>query len=276
MMHNIVRHIKIMLGFVLVLSLSGCSGKDNSTPPDEDDPPGGKGKIQFYLTRGDESKRFNHEAALSFRQGVTAGYPVIEIDTSQRFQEIEGFGAALTGSAAYLLHRKMDETARRNILNELFDPQQGIGLTYLRLTMGASDFSLNDYTYNDLRAGGTDFALEKFSLAEDREDVLPVLKDILRIAPGITLMGSPWSPPAWMKTNGSLKGGRLKPECYAVYSNYFVKYIQAMHDEGIAIDAVTVQNEPLHFTANYPCMEMQANEQLTFIKDNLGPAFSAA
>jgi glucosylceramidase len=105
------------------------------------------------------------------------------------------------------------------------------------------------------------------------EDVVPVFRSILQVAPEIKIMGSPWSPPAWMKTNGSLKGGKLKTESYGVYADYFLKYIKAYETEGIAIDAITVQNEPLHFTANYPCMEMTAEEQRQFINQSLGPLF---
>jgi glucosylceramidase len=189
---------------------------------------------------------------------------------------MHGFGAALTGSSAYLLNKKMSASARAELLKDLFDPVDGIGISFLRLTIGASDFSLSDFTYDDMPAGQTDFALEHFSLSRDLEDVVPVLKEILQIAPDIEIMGSPWSPPAWMKTNGSLKGGKLKPECYGVYADYFVRYIQEMKSHGITITSVTPQNEPLYFTAGYPCMEMQAGDQLNFVKNFLGPKFEAA
>src|SRR5690606_27586684 len=146
----------------------------------------------------------------------------------------------------------------------------------LRMTIGASDFSLEDYTYNDMPAGQSDYELNNFSIAKDKEDVVPVFKQILNVSPDVKIMGSPWSAPAWMKTNGSLKGGKLKPEAYDVYARYFVRYIEAYAEEGIDIDAITPQNEPLHFTADYPCMEMQVDEQRDFIKDHLGPAFSDA
>ena len=274
-MNTMFRFLKQTLTLILIISLLGCSGKENTGPTEPEKPVGDTNKIQVYLTRGDETKLFSCEGELSFRQGATTGYPKIVVDTAVRFQEIEGFGAALTGSSAYLINNKLDGIARMNLLNELFNDDKGIGLSYLRLTMGASDFSLSDFTYNDMPSGETDFDLNYFSLSQDVQDVLPVLKEIVQIAPDIPLMGSPWSPPAWMKTNGSMKGGKLKPGCYAVYSDYFVKYIQAMKAEGFTIDAVTVQNEPLHFTANYPCMEMQAEEQLDFIKNHLGPKFAA-
>lgn len=254
-------------------SFSGCKGKDNTNP---DTPPVTPGKVTVYLTSGDKSHLFGKESDLTISNTSSGQNPVIYLDTTFRFQEIEGYGAALTGSSAYLLNRKMDAAARQEILKDLFDPSEGIGISYLRLSMGASDFSLSDFTYNDLPAGTTDYTLENFSLAQDLDDVVPVMKEILTISPEIKLMGTPWSPPAWMKTNSNLKGGKLKSSAYAVYADYFVRYIQSMKQQGISIDAVTPQNEPLHYTANYPCMEMQAAEQLQFIKTALGPAFEAA
>ncbi|NTW25075.1 MAG: glucan endo-1,6-beta-glucosidase, partial [Lentimicrobium sp.] len=236
----------------MLVTLISCAGKDN---PDPDDPPVViTSKAQVYLTRGDKSKLFSKEGGLTIKPVASANFPVISLDTSTRFQEVEGYGAALTGSSAYLINNKLSSGARQTLLNDLFNPATGIGISYLRLTMGASDFSLSDFTYNDLPAGQTDYDLEQFSLAQDLDDVVPVLKEIIQLSPAIKLMGSPWSPPAWMKTNGSLKGGKLKPASYEVYADYFVKYIQAMKSQGIAIDAVTPQNEPLYSTANYPCM----------------------
>jgi glucosylceramidase len=139
--------------------------------------------------------------------------------------------------------------------------------------MGASDFSLSDFTYDDLPAGQTDIELEHFTLSQDTLDVVPVLQEILAIHPEISLMGSPWSPPAWMKTSNSLRGGSLKPEYYNALARYFVKYIREMNHRGIPITTVTPQNEPLYSTAGYPCMDMQAEDQAEFIKNHLGPIF---
>ncbi|MBK6964866.1 MAG: glucan endo-1,6-beta-glucosidase [Bacteroidales bacterium] len=258
----------------MAISLICCDGKDN---PDTEEPPVViTPKANVFLTRGDKTQLFNKVGELAIKPVASTSFPVISLDTSVRFQEVEGYGAALTGSSAYLIKNKLSIGARQTLLNDLFNPATGIGISYLRLTMGASDFSLSDFTYNDLPAGQTDYNLEQFSLSQDLQDVVPVLKEIVQISPGIRLMGSPWSPPAWMKTNGNLKGGKLKSEAYDVYADYFVRYIQAMKNEGIAIDAVTPQNEPLYFTANYPCMEMQPAEQLNFIKTALGPKFEAA
>jgi len=124
-------------------------------------------------------------------------------------------------------------------------------------------------------AGQTDINLVNFSLSKDTVDLIPLLKEILLISPNIKLMGSPWSPPVWMKDNGSSVGGSLQPQYYSVYAQYFVKYIQAMKAKGITIDAITPQNEPQH-GGNNPSMVMSANQQADFIKNHLGPAFIAA
>lgn len=265
--------LPVLLILVILLStgVTACTKKDKPKPEE----PGQGNSVKSWVTTGDRAQLLASGKEISFISSAPAGQAVLRIDTSIMYQEVEGYGAALTGSSAWLINRKLNPQSRQALLNELFNPEDGIGISYLRLTMGASDFSLSDFTYNDLPAGQTDFGLEQFSLSQDRDDVIPVMKEILKIFPDLRIMGSPWSPPAWMKTNGKLTGGRLKAECYPVYAGYFVRYIRAMKEEGIAIDAVTIQNEPLHFTANYPCMQMQANEQLQFIKNNLGPVFEA-
>lgn len=267
--------IRLLLTAGMVIALLNCTGKDNPEP--QDPPPTVvTSKAKVFLTSGDKSKLFSKEGELTIKPTTSTDFPVIAVDTSARFQEIDGYGAGFTGSSAYLLNKKLSPGARQTALRDLFDPTVGIGISYLRLTMGASDFSLSDFTYNDIPANQTDFNLEQFSLSQDLDDVVPVMKEILEISPDIKLMGTPWSPPAWMKSNGNLKGGKLKTACYDVYADYFVKYIQEMKSQGIVIDAVTPQNEPLYFTANYPCMEMQAGEQLNFIKNSLGPKFEEA
>lgn len=257
----------------LTLLLNACTSNEGTLNADSN--PLSKQYAQVWLTQGDKSVLFQHDS-IPIVSPSQAGWPQVKVDTAIQYQEVEGYGAALTGSSAYLFHHSLDPTQRQRILKELFDPHQGIGLSYLRLTMGASDFSLSDYTYNDLPGGETDFNLEHFSLSRDTDDVVPILKEIIALYPDIKFMGTPWSPPAWMKTSQNLRGGQLKPECYPVYARYFVKYIQAMQNKGIRIDAITPQNEPLHATAGYPCMLMQPDEQKAFIRDHLGPAFRSA
>ena len=231
--------------------------------------------VAVWLTNPDRSSLFKlQDASLSFTTG-TIPLPRIAIDPARKFQSIVGFGFALTGGSAQLLIRMTPEK-RAAILKELFSTDgNNIGLSYLRVSIGASDMNEGVYSYDDLPPGETDAKLAHFSLAHDERDVIPVLKEILALNAQLRVLGSPWSAPAWMKTNGEVKGGKLKPEFYATYAQYFVRYIEGMRAHGIAIDAITIQNEPLN-PNNTPSMVMEAPEEGAFIKNNLGPAFQKA
>lgn len=228
------------------------------------------GKAKVWVTAGNQAKLLQAQQDVDITTDTTTAAATIHIDFTRQLQQVAGFGAALTGSSAYVIN-KLNSAQRQQLLQELFDPQQGIGISYLRITMGASDFSLSDFTYDDMPAGQTDPRLTHFSIEKDRADVLPVLKAVKAVAPDIQIMATPWSAPAWMKDNGKLAGGRLLPEWYAAYAAYFVKYLQAYEQEGITINTVTPQNEPL-FEAKYPSMYMDAPAQAAFIKNHLGPA----
>ncbi|MCP9292988.1 hypothetical protein NM125_15465 [Gracilimonas sp. CAU 1638] len=201
--------------------------------------------------------------------------PTIEITSNNIYQTIDGFGYSLTGGSA--LHiSNMSASARQELLQELFGRDEGsIGVSYLRVSIGSSDLDPHTFSYNDLQAGETDEDMSEFSLDPDREYLIPVLKEILAINPELKIMGSPWSAPTWVKSNNNTVGGSLLPRYYDAYALYFVKYIQGMAEEGITIDAITVQNEPLH-DGNNPSMHMSANEQADFVKNHLGPAFEDA
>jgi len=223
-----------------------------------------------------ESKVLFQSSKFSFvAKSKVSHDPEIVIDPGQTYQTIDGFGNCLTGGSAMLLHR-MDATSRQAILRELFATDgNNIGISYLRISIGASDLDDRVFSYDDLPAGETDSTLARFSLAPDKTDLIPVLKEILAINPDLKIMGSPWSAPTWMKTNNHSKGGSLKTQYYDTYARYFVKYIQQMKREGITIDAITIQNEPLH-PGNNPSMFMPAEEQRQFIKQSLGPIFAAS
>jgi glucosylceramidase len=200
----------------------------------------------------------------------------IFVDDAIKYQEIDGFGASLTESSAWLLKRKLTDAQRSDALRMLFDRQKGIGLSMLRQPMGASDFALQEYSYDESPAGETDPELKKFAIDHDRADILPVLKEILEVNPKIKVIGSPWSAPGWMKTSGSMTQGALLPSAYDAYAKYFVKYVQAYEAQGIPIFAVTMQNEPMHVPHDYPGLGMMAREQTTFLREHLGPAFQKA
>ncbi|MFK7810863.1 MAG: glycoside hydrolase family 30 beta sandwich domain-containing protein [Maribacter sp.] len=199
---------------------------------------------------------------------------IVTIDTSTTYQIMDGFGFTLNGGSALHL-QGMSAPARSNLLNELFgSDSNSIGISYLRLSVGASDLDEKTWSYNDILEGETDLELDQFSMAYDTLYLIPTLKEIIAIQPKIKIMGSPWSPPVWMKDNNDTRGGSLKPEFYSVYADYLIRYIQEMKKEGIDIDALTIQNEPLH-PGNNPSLLMEAEQQALFIKDHLGPKFVA-
>jgi glucosylceramidase len=233
-------------------------------------------EIEAWVTKPDRTMLFEKmpEKIFFSDRGRGRGLPIV-IDDSHTMQSIDGFGFALTGGSAGLI-MQMTPGERSKLIRDLFSSKDNhIGVSYIRLTIGSSDLNSFVFSYNDMKEGQTDFNMEKFDLGQDKKDVIPVMKEILKTAPGIKILASPWSPPAWMKTNGKVKAGSLKPECYQAYSKYFVKYIQEMKKEGIPIDAITIQNEPLNVN-NTPSMRMSAAEQADFIKNHLGPAFTKA
>jgi glucosylceramidase len=197
----------------------------------------------------------------------------VEVDDSIKYQKIDGFGASLTDSSAWLISQKLSEAQRTQLLEMLFDPKKGIGLSILRQPMGASDFALRSYTYDDLPPGETDPDMKLFSIDYDRDYIIPILRQSLALNPNLKIIGSPWSPPGWMKTSGSTIGGTLLPAVFAPLTKYFVKYVQAYEASGVPIFAVTPQNEPLNVPNDYPGMGMSADEQSKFVRENLGPAF---
>jgi len=187
---------------------------------------------------------------------------------------MDGFGFTLTGGSAELIN-KLPAAEKSHLLDEMFRTTgNGIGISYLRISVGASDLNADVFTYDDMPAGQTDPQLAHFSLEKDA-GVIALLQDILKINPHLKILGSPWTAPSWMKTNALSKGGKLKEDCYDVYAQYLVKYIRSMKAKGITIDALTLQNEPLN-PKNNPSLVMEAAEQAAFIKKSVGPAFKAA
>jgi glucosylceramidase len=230
--------------------------------------------VSLWLTHPDRSVLFQPQAPIPFTKSPATNQ-IINVDTAKTYQTIDGFGFALTGGSAQLIQH-MDPAARAALLQNLFATNgDSIGVSYLRLTIGASDMNDHVFSYDDLPEGQTDTDMAKFSIEPDRADVIPVMKQILAINPHIQVLASPWSAPLWMKTSGMARGGVLKPEYFAAYATYLVKYIQAMKAEGITIDTITIQNEPLN-EKNTPSMLMLETEQGFFIKDDLGPAFKKA
>jgi len=249
------KHIFHFLPFVLIF-LATISRAQNI--PD----------AQVWLTTVDRSALLSHQPDTLRFSDAKSDAPAVEVNDMQQYQPIEGFGVALTGGSAQLL-MQMTPERRGELLRQLFTTRgDGIGVSYLRVSIGSSDMNDHVYSYDDMPAGQADPKLEKFSLA-------PVLKEILAIDPVIKILGSPWSAPAWMKANGAVKGGELKPEFYEVYAQYLTKYVEGMKAEGIKLTAITVENEPLN-PKNTPSMVLFAPEEDELIAKHLGPAFEKA
>lgn len=231
-------------------------------------------EIRGWITLSDRTTYLSEVKNYFSRSKNQRIIPIV-VDSSQKFQTIDGFGFALTGGSAELL-MKMSKNKRATTLNSLFDPdnKESAALSYIRLTVGASDLNSFVFSYNDTKENEPDLSLNQFSLSQDLHDVIPVMKDIIKINPDIKIMASPWSAPAWMKSNRHVRGGKLEHKFYDVYADYLIKYIKEMQKHGINIGQLTIQNEPLN-NANTPSMQWQRNEQADFIKNYLGPKIRA-
>jgi glucosylceramidase len=219
-----------------------------------------------WMTTGDQANLLTERPRSAFAAPV-AGAPTITVDPSAAYQRMEGFGASITDSSATLLAASAQ---RHAIMRDLFDTRRGIGLSYLRQPIGASDFVAGPhYTYDDLPAGETDYGMQRFSIDHDRAAILPLLREALDLNPRLKVMGTPWSPPAWMKTTGSLIGGRFlsDPRVYEAYARYFVRFVQEYARAGVPVDALTLQNEPQNRNpSGYPGMDLRDDEEARLIE----------
>jgi glucosylceramidase len=251
--------------------------------------------VAVYQTTPDLLKALSMAGELRFtKAAVGANAPLITVEDSRRFQEIDGFGASFTDAAAWLFAKKLPPTETDRAFALLFSRKDGIALSFLRQPVGSSDLAATFYSFDDLCEqtanacttpyGKDDPNLEHFTLAHDQEYILPQLKKALAINPAIHVMLSPWSPPGWMKTTGSMLGSKeetkeastLRPEYYPAFAQYLVKTIQGYQAAGVPIWALSVQNEPLFAPPTYSGMQMVAAEQAKFFGDALAPALAAA
>lgn len=257
--------------FCLAALFQGCK-PDNTGNTNTPDPNPTQYDVQTFVSTADNTMHFD-KIGKNFKEGLNMDLETtLTLKPQTRYQEFDGFGIALNGSACYCLMR-MSEENRHKLLVETFDPQQGMGYSYTRISIGCSDFSLSEYTNWDNKDEG-------FHLTSEELDyVIPVLKEVLAINPGLKIMGSPWSCPLWMKVDDVRKknpynswvGGHLNPDCYPQYAELFVKWVEAFEQAGIPIHSVTIQNEPLNW-GNSASTYMEWAEMRDFVKV-LGPAF---
>lgn len=261
----------------LLLLMRGVPG--SSAPAAPDGPP----RAEAWLTTEDRRAELASLPLPPSGPVRLDPLPAIEILPHIRFQSVTGMGASLEHSTCSNLFR-MTPAERERALRLLLDPQEGIGMNLMRISLGTSDFTGDPwYSYSDLAPGETDPELRRFSIDQDRAYVLPMLLEARRVRPDLVFFASPWSPPGWMKTTGSMIGGSLKREWYPAYALYFVRFLQAYAEAGIPVHAITIQNEPGVDRARekdprwyYPSCHWTGEQERDFIRDHLGPALRRA
>ena len=232
--------------------------------------------VSVYQTNPDQSLLLSQRPSVSFGS-ATGGASTITITPSVQYQQMDGFGASMTDSSAYLIHNKLTSAQQSTLMQWFFNSSSGIGLNFLRQPMGASDFSAQgNFSYDEVPNGQTDVNLANFSIAKDLTYTIPVLKQAFSINPSIKVELLPWSPPAWMKTSGTMNGGNFNDTYYSSLAPYFVKAIQAYQAQNIPIYSIAAQNEPENSNGSYPTESFSSGEEATFIASYLGPALSNA
>lgn len=226
--------------------------------------------VEVWLSTEDRRLKLvrQPDLALSVRGSATAD---VVIDLDKKYQTMDGFGAAMTDSSAWLLQTKMSDGQRGALLHELYGPPPNLNLTMMRLTIGASDFSRSLYTLDDVPAGETDPTLAHFNVAPNLREVIPTVREVLSINPGVLVIASSWSAPAWMKSGENLIGGQLLDQYESAFADYLIKYLDAFRGYGIPIFALTLQNEPNFLPVTYPGMLMDADQRARIVSQYLGP-----
>ena len=242
--------------------------------------PGSASTVSVVLSTDSQSQLMAAQPSINFTTSTAAaGTNTIVVDATQQYQTMDGFGAAFTDSAAYLLYQVAQPAELTSTMNDLFTwSGKGIGLSFMRIPMGASDIALSVYSFDDVAATKTDYTLASFSIAHDQAYILPIIKQAKTLNPQMKLMASPWSPPGWMKDSGTMLGGNLlmSEANETAFANYFVKYIQAYEAAGVPIDYISLQNEPLNNTTSYPSMYMSESTELAVLQGYVLPALTAA
>ena len=247
---------------LLALALAACV-KPNAPPA-----------AGMWLTTADETLKLAPRPAPQ-SDGAAKGDEAVTIDTSKHFQKMQGFGAAMTDASAQLFSQLPDDR-REAIMAELFGRERnGLGLSFTRLTVGASDFSPTHYSYDDTPGNAPDPELRHFSIDPARKYVLPRLREALAINPDLMVMISPWSAPAWMKTGRSLIQGELEPKYYPAFANYLARTVEGFGREGVPVAMLTIQNEPDFEPGDYPGMRVDPPERAEIIGRHVGPVFKA-
>jgi glucosylceramidase len=224
------------------------------------------GDMRVWVT--DDDHLLSARAPVSWQRARRpAASDAVILAPDKQFQEILGFGAAFTDAACYTLNR-LSLSAREELFHAIFHPSE-MGFSVCRLCIGASDYSTALYSYDD---GDVDAELKRFSIDHDRAYILPILREVRKVNPELFLLASPWSPPGWMKANGSMLGGSMRRQYMPSYANYFLKFLQAYEAEGVPIQAITIQNEvDTDQDGRMPACIWPQEYEADFVSKHLGP-----
>ncbi len=238
-------------------------------------------RVRVTLTSADLHQALSTAGTASFTAGTAPALPTISISAANRYQTMRSVGGAMTDTSAWLIQNGLTAGTRAWLMRRLFGAG-GLHLGFLRIPMGASDFTAaqTPYTYDDLAPGQTDARLRHFSIAHDLAYIIPAIRAALAENPKMFMMAAPWSPPAWMKTTGTLGNphdviGSLLPADYGPLAQYFVRFLQAYRAAGIPVGAITPQNEPGQ-NSTYPGLNMDEPSEAALVTGNLRPALRSA
>ena len=232
----------------------------------------GSGQVgPITVQQSSGAERFRKGKDLAWRPASESDTAAITVDPSRSYQEILGFGAAMTDAATFMIDQ-LSPAAREKFLHELFDPSE-LGINVTRICVGSSDFSREAFSYDE---GEPDPELKRFSIERDRSYLIPQLVRARAIRPDLFILASPWSPPGWMKNGGSMLGGNMKPSNFHTYANYLVRYLQAYEAAGVHVNAITSQNETdTEQAERMPACAWAQEHEVIFISKHLGPALRA-
>ena len=267
---SVTRTLNSVCALALALTLASCSVDRSSLEVDRTATATGK-LAAAWITTGDRTRIFSQEPQIPLYTGYDTSSTVVIVDPSRAYQSMIGFGAAMTDASAYLIETKMSSEQRDSLMKELFGRETGLGLSFVRIPMGASDFSLRQYSYDDVPEGETDSTLSQFSIAPDSTYKIPALKQALSINPELTFLATPWSPPGWMKTSGTMVWGALRPKYFDTFAEYFARFLDAYRASGVPIAAITIQNEPHFMTHDYPGMYIGDSVRALLLGKYVGP-----
>lgn len=250
-------------------------------------PTSGRERVAVYLTTADLHKKLARQREISFAPGAGSGQNNVTVDPQTSYQPLSaGFGVAMTDTAAFVLDRGLPARTRRHVMALLFSPTRGIGLSFLRVPIGGSDYVVGKpYTYDDMPPGQTDPTLSHFSLAHDRPYIIPMIREALALNRSLSIMANPWTPPAWMKADDQLISttalGTLLPQYYGAFAEYLVKFLLGYRAAGIPVRFLGVQNEPLdpllfNPISRIPAAYLSAQDEGRLIAGYVAPALRAA